>query len=243
MYYHTVVLHLFRPFLRLSVKNSNESPREICMRCANSAAGLVATYRRLYGLRRVPILLTHVISTSSIIHLLDLPNTSAALHLAQSISDLRETTLNHGFSIRLSRIIVALAERWKIQLPAVVEEALTEPPAEDPMALPPENPQYSFHPTDSSENHNYLESAVSGHLPMASLANPLSYAPSGSYYWSPFVEGIVPHQSHIAASQMDNSAALHQSVDQWQQLNQYGFQVAAHDRQIPQGVFASGYLP
>ena len=220
------------------------------MECADSAAGLVATYRRLYGLRRVPILLTHVILSSSIIHLLNLPNNSAALRLAASISSLGETIPNHDFSDRLYRIIVALAERWNVQLPAVVEEALAlvetalaGPPAGDPIALPPENPQYSFHPTDSPEIHNYLESAVSGHLPMSSLVSPLSYPPSGNYYWSPFIGGSVPLQSDVAASQMDNSAAIHQTLDQWQQLDQYGFQVAAHDRQIPQGVFASGYWP
>ena len=243
MYYHTVVLHLFRPFLKLNFKDSNISPREICMECADSAAGLVAAYRRLYGLRRVPILLTHVLLTSSITHLLHLPNTSAALHLAQSITSLRETTLNHRFSIRLFRIIVALAKQWNIQLPAVVEEALVDTSAEDSMALPPENPQYGFHTTDLSQNATYLQSAVSGHLPMCSLASPVSYAPAGNFYWSPFIDGSVPLQSHIAVSQMDNSAVLHQPVDQWQHLDQYGFQVAAHDRQIPQGVSASGHWP
>ncbi len=243
MYYHTVVLHLFRPFLKLSFTHSNISPREICVECADSAAGLVAAYRRLYGLRRVPILLTHIILTSSIIHLLQLPNTSAALHLAQSLTSLRETTLNHGFSIRLFRIIVALAKRWNIQLPAVVEEALADTQAGDPMALPPGNSQYSFHTPDPSQNNTYLESAVAGHLPMSSLASPVSYTPSGNFYWSPFMDGSTPLQSHTAVSQMNDPAGLHQPVDQWQHLDQYGFQVAAHDRQIPQGFSANGHWP
>ena len=243
MYYHTVVLHLFRPFLKLNVMKSNVSPREICMECADSAAGLVAAYRRIYGLRRVPVLLTHVILTSSIIHLMHLPSTSAALHLAEGITSLRETTLCHGFSVRLSGIIVSLAKRWNIQLPAVVEEALADTAAGDPMNLPPENPQYSFHTPDPSQNNTYLESVVAGHLPMNPLASPLSYAPSGNIYWSPFIDGSVPLQSHTAVSQMDDSGVLHQPVDQWQHLDQYGFEIAAHDHQIPQGVFATGHWP
>ena len=243
MYYHTVVLHLFRPFLKLNLTNSNVSPREICMESADSAAGLVAAYRRLYGLRRVPVLLTHVILTSSIIHLLHLPNTSAALHLAQSITSLRETTLNHVFSIRSFRIIMALAKQWKIQLPAVVEEAAADTPAGDSMDLPPEGLQYSFHNPDPSQNNGYIESGVSGHPPMSTLASPLSYAPSGGCYWSPFIDGSVPLQSHSPVSQMDVSAVLHQPVDPWQHIVQDGFQVAAHDHQIPQMFSACGQWP
>ena len=72
-----------------------------------------------------------------------------------SITNLRETTPNHSFSTRLSRVIVALLERWNIQLPLVVEEALAPSPTENPMALPTENLQYSLHPPDPPQNHTY----------------------------------------------------------------------------------------
>ena len=63
-----------------------------------------------------------------------------------SITSLRETTPNHSFSTRLLRVIVALVERWNIQPPPIVEEALAPSPTENPMALPTENLQYSLHP-------------------------------------------------------------------------------------------------
>ena len=101
--------------------------------------------------------------------------------------------------------------------------------------------RYNIHTTDLAQNNTYLESGIYGHLPMSSLASPLSYAPSGNFYWSPLIDGSIPLQCHIAASQMDNSAVLHQPVDQWQHLDQYGFRVAAHDPQIPQRVSVTGH--
>ena len=241
MYYHTVVLHLFRPLLKLNITDSNLSPREICMKCADSASQLVAIYRAAYGLRRIPVLLTHVILNSSIIHLMNLPNTSAAMHLAQGITSLRETTSNHYFSFRAFGVIKALPKRWNIELPVMVEEALVEPPAEDQTASPPEDPQHEFHTMDSAQNNTYLESGIYGHFPMPSLASPLPYAPSGNFYWSPFIDGSIPLQSHIATSQMDDSAEFHQPFDQWQHLDQYGFQIVPDYRQIPQGVSVMGH--
>lgn len=248
MYYHTVVLNLFRPLLKFNILNSKVSPREICREMADSAAALVATYRRLYGLRRVPILLTHVIFTSSIIHLLrytnssdapreTTPNNAADLRLAESIASLHETTSNHSFSTRLLRVIVALVEQWDIQLPAVVEGALIPSPTENPVALPTEDLQYSLHPTSPPQNSTYHGIVVPGGPPMPPLASPPSYNHSGNFYWSPFDDGSVPVPSHTAPSQMDDSAGFPQPENQWQHLDQYGFQVAAYDHRIPQGFY------
>ena len=254
MYYHTVVLNLFRPLLKFDIIDSKVSPLEICLEMADSAASLVATYRRLYGLRRVPILLTHVIFTSTIIHLLPFTKSSGALHLPESITSLRETarddsaasrlaesitslhetTPNHNFSTRLLGVIVSLLERWNIQLPPVVESALADSLAEDSMTLPTENLQYSLHPPNPPQSNTYDANVAA----MPSLAGPLSYDPSGNFYWSPFIDGSVPLPSHTAVSQMDDSAGLPQPGDQWQHLDQYGFQVAAYDHRIPQGFLA-----
>ena len=263
MYYHTVVLNLFRPLLKLDIINSKVSPLHICLEMANRAAALVATYRRLYGLRRVPILLTHVIFTSSIIHLLPYTNNSATLHLSESIRSLRdktpdeaadtrlaesitslhETTPNHNFSTRLLLVIVALVKRWNIQLPPKVETALAASLTGNPMALPTENLQYSLHPPGPPQNNSYHESAVPGGPPMPPLASPLSYDPSGNLYWSPFDDGSVPLPSHTAVSEMDDSAGFPRPEDQWQHLEQYGFQVAAYDHRIPQEFSVNGRWP
>ena len=75
----------------------------------------------------------------------------------------------------------------------------------------------NIHTTDSAQNNTYLESGIYGHRPMSSLTSPLSHAPLRDFYWSPFIDGSGPLQSHIAkelgnykkglnaASQMDDS--------------------------------------
>ena len=263
MYYHTVVLNLFRPLLKFDIINSEVSPLEICLQMADSAAALVATYRRLYGLRRVPILLTHVIFTSTIIHLLPLTNNSADLHLpesitilgetarntsadsplAESITSLHETTPNHSFSYRLLLVIMKLVKRWNIQLPPRAEDALAAALAENSMILPPENLQYSLHPPDPPQSNTYHATVAPRGPFMPSLASPLSYNPWGNFYWAPFDDGSVPLPSHTAVSQMDDSAGLPQRGDQWQHLDQYGFRVAADDHRIPQGFSVNGRWP
>ena len=263
MYYHTVVLNLFRPLLKFDIINSKVSPLKICLEMADSATALVATYRRLYGLRRVPILLTHVLFTSTIIHLVPFTNNSAALYLpenitslretarntsadsrlAESITSLRETTPNHSFSTRLLGIILRLVKRWNIQLPQPAEGVLANALAGDSMIFPTENLQYGLHPQDPPQSNNYHASVAPRGPSIPSLASPLSYDTSGNFYWAPFNDGSVPLPSHTAASHMDDSAGFPQPEDQWQHIDQYGFQVAADDHRIPQGFFVNGHWP
>ena len=261
MYYHTVVLNLFRPVLKFDIINSNVSPLKICLEMADSAAALVVTYRRLYGLRRVPILLTHVNFTSTIIHLLRFTNNAADLHLPESITSLRETARNtsaesllaesitnlyetasnHRFSNRLLLVIAALVKRWNIQLPPLARDALADALPRDSMILPPENLQYGLHPLDPPQSNTYYASVAPRGPSIPSLASPLSYDASGNFYWAPFLDGSVPLPSHTAVSQMDDSAGLPQQGDQWQHIRQYGFRVAAQDHRIPQWSAVNGH--
>ena len=219
MYYHTVVLNLFRPLCKFRIIDSEVSPRRICVEMADSAAALVTTYRNLYGLRHVPILLTHVIFTSTIIHLLRFTDNSTAprvrldndapdLRLAESITSLHETTSNHNFSTRLLRVLMALVERWNIKLPSMVENALAPSPTKNPMALPTGNLQYSLQPPGPPQNHTYHESVFPGGPPMPQLASPPSDDPSGNFYWSPFYDGSVPLPSYAAVNQIDDPRAF-----------------------------------
>ena len=246
MFYHTVVLNLFRPLRKLSIIDSEVSPRKICEDMADRAAALVTTYRNLYGLRHVPILLTHVIFTSTIIHLLHFTDTPTAprmrpinetldLRLAESISSLRETTSNHNFSTRLLCVLKALVERWNIKLPSRVENAIAPILTNNSMALPTGNLQYSLQPTGPPQNNAYLESVFPGGPPMPQLASLPSEEPSGSFYWSPSYDGSVPLPIYAAVNQIDHSTGFSQLEDQWQHLDQYGYQVAANYHRIPQG--------
>ena len=235
MYYYSVLLLLFRPFLKLDLANSKISPREICMSSADNAAALVATYRRLYGLRCVPLLAAHVILTSSIIHLLHLPNPSAARWLAQSIASLREMSANHAFAFRCLRIIIKLADQWNIQLPPEVEKAANDIPPEaspdfsnnahahtsylSPISIPP-------------QNHGLPNGKVTaGDMPFPSKSSPRPYLPVEEMYWSPFADGSMPLPAHLPGAPMDRmeiNNMLNVPNNQWDQLSLDGFQFPAH---------------
>ena len=233
MYYHTVVLHLFRPFLKVDLTNSKVSPREICTSCADSIALLLSSYRQTYGFRRVIVLLTHIVLTSSIIHLLDLPNPSSARNLAESISCLHETSTAHAFAMRALNVIMTLARQWNISLPAEVSQAafgsLQDPtmiaangaqdlPRVDPYPLP------ILDSTRQQENTN--------ELPFATMKNsPRRFSTPADLFWSPFPDQGLPLQAHHQGGPMDISAML--SVpNEWDQLNRDGFRAASTNNSI-----------
>ena len=136
MYYHTVVLHLFRPFLKLDLTSSSVSPREICTQSANQISALASTYRNIYSFRRVSILVTHILLSSSTIHLLNLPDETAGTFLSQGIQDLHEISTNHPFSNRCLRVVLALAQKWGIELPQQAQEAANASTPESMLSSP-----------------------------------------------------------------------------------------------------------
>ena len=117
MYYHTVVLLLFRPFLKVELMDSDISPRLKCTGSARKISSLASTYKSIYGLRCSIVTLTHLISTACITHLLDLPDCVAARGLEQGIRDLKQLAENHAIAKRYLHILVGLSEQWHMTLP------------------------------------------------------------------------------------------------------------------------------
>lgn len=234
MYYHTVVLHLFRPFLKVDLTNSQISPREICTSSANSIAGLFSNFRQTYGMRRVPVLLTHIILSSSIIHLLDLPNPTSATNLALSITGLREMTANHSFCARCLQIILKLAIQWNIHLPLEVSQAAYDMKPETMISIPTrsQNSQGADHylsPVSerSLQQDHILNADFAGETPFAALKHsPKPSANTGELFWSPFPDQSVPLQANPPGGPMDINAMLDVPND-WDQLNRDGFRPMA----------------
>lgn len=69
MYYHFATLLLFRPFIKLRLKNSDFLPRDICIGAANAIQGLARSYSDMYTLQRTPSFVPYFVLTSSIMHL------------------------------------------------------------------------------------------------------------------------------------------------------------------------------
>ncbi|CAF9926531.1 MAG: hypothetical protein ALECFALPRED_003464 [Alectoria fallacina] len=232
-YYHTVVLHLFRPFLKVDLKNSQVSPRDICTSCARKAASLFGTYRQIFGLRRVPLIATHILLSTSIIHLLNLPNASSARDLALSITCLREISANHAFANRSLDIVMALSQQWNIHLPSEVAQMAYDLPPEVPMSLL--DPQrcgsattYLSSVSDHSQQQDHIHTRdVANGFPFSAVINsPRPFATPADMFWSPFTDHSVPLQAHQQNDPMDISAMLDVPNNDFDQLSRDGFRVA-----------------
>ena len=246
MYYHTVQLHLFRPFLKVDLTESSICPRGICISSAESISLLASEYRRLYGFRRVCLLVPHMILSASIIHILDLPKPSASQHLVQGMEDLHEMSTNHAFANRCLRIIIGLGDKWGIQIPIDVitiadeltpEASFSITPTSDvpigdaqvdnqdmtsPFCSPPQsNTVQQYHPLQKESIDSML-------MPSSDFMTRLSANPP-DFFWSPFPDLGYPLQATQERGPMDIAAMLDVRNDDWDQFNRDGFRIATPD--------------
>ncbi|KAL2062109.1 hypothetical protein VTL71DRAFT_6375 [Oculimacula yallundae] len=115
MYYHTAILLLFRPFVKLKITGSGVSPLEICTQAANTISILLKSYSDLYTLQRTPSFVPYFVLASTITHAMALGNAQAGpAHLDAAIADLRQMSSCHGFADRALGIMRFLIERWNI---------------------------------------------------------------------------------------------------------------------------------
>lgn len=108
---------LFRPYIKLDLRNVNLYPHDTCTLCANEISRLANIYRVTHGLRHATPPLSSFLLTASTIHLLNLPSETSAAYLSQAIQDLQTISLTHYFAVRCLGIIQSLAVRWGIELP------------------------------------------------------------------------------------------------------------------------------
>ena len=237
MYYHTVVLHLFRPFLKVDLLDSSVSPRDICTQSAESVSSLVARYRNYYGLRRVCVILAHIILSSCTVHLLNLATPSATHSLAEGIRALREMAMNSGFAGRCLRIIISLSKKWGINLPTEVQEA-TDAVSPTTM-LPSPNSDEFFAPLQQNDPHRpsngRRHSTTEMVMPTGSTSSNTSAAtqapsaPAGNptdLFWTPFPDHSMPLQVNPESGPMDITAMLDVRINDWEQFNRDGFKMA-----------------
>lgn len=248
MYYHTVVLHLFRPFLKVDLLDSNVSPRDICTQSADNVTNLVGIHRNRYGLRRVCVLMTHILLSSCTVHLLNLPSPSATRGLAQGIRDLREMTVNHTFAGRCLRIVIALGKKWGIPLPPEVEQAAAAVTPEAMLPSPNSGQLFQPLPTPTPQQpHERRHSVPESVMPTSSSFNTDNEhhsAPSApatnptDLFWSPFPDHSMPLQANPESGPMDVTAMLDFRLNDWDQFNRDGFKMASvNDPVLAQPVF------
>lgn len=117
MYYHYVILLLFRPFTRLRIVGSSFLPRDICRQAADALSALASSYSKLYTLQRTPSFVPYIVLTSSITHLEILGTAHGDPEkVRRGFSDLKSMEDCHNFARRGRDILIFLADHWQINI-------------------------------------------------------------------------------------------------------------------------------
>ncbi|KAI9793529.1 MAG: hypothetical protein M1816_007962 [Peltula sp. TS41687] len=220
IYYHTVVLHLFRPFLKVDLLDSSISPRAICTESAENISILADGYRNLYTLRRECVLMSHCLLSASTIHLLNLPSPRASRYITDDLRNLNEASVCHGFAGRCLRIIQTLAQKWEITLPEEASRIGSTSSTERPS--PSESSEYLLTPWGGSMQPRMRRDSVTELVPTDETALSASLS---DLFWTPFPYQGIPLQATLAPSPMDISSMLDVTGNDWEQYTRDGFKM------------------
>ncbi|KAH7390115.1 fungal-specific transcription factor domain-containing protein [Cadophora sp. MPI-SDFR-AT-0126] len=115
MYYHTAILLLFRPFVKLNITGSGVSPRDLCQQAANTISILLKSYSDLYTLERTPSFVPYFVLAATITHVITLGKQQAGPEQLQAaITNLRQMESCHGFANRALNIVRFLINHWDV---------------------------------------------------------------------------------------------------------------------------------
>jgi hypothetical protein len=118
MLYHTIIVHLFRPMLKVDLVHSDVQPREICVEAANNVSDIVRLYRRFYDFRVAHLAIPHILLSVCIVHLLYSKNNGVSYqNLVEGLQGLEDLHECHYFGARSFRILHTLATTWNLSWP------------------------------------------------------------------------------------------------------------------------------
>ncbi|KAH9876317.1 hypothetical protein J1614_004196 [Plenodomus biglobosus] len=118
MLYFTIIVHLFRPLLKVNLVHSEVRPRDICIDAANTVSRIVKIYRSFYDFRVAHLAIPHVLLSVCIVHLLySKDNEVSRQNLVDGLQGLEDLHECHYFGARCFRIIHALSQHWDLPFP------------------------------------------------------------------------------------------------------------------------------
>ena len=158
MLYWTIIVHLFRPLLKVDLIHSDIRPRDICINAANKVSELVRIYRQFYNFRQAHLLIPHTLLTVCVVHLLySKDNSISRQNLIEGMQGLDDLHECHYFGARSFRIIYTLAKTWKLPFPEELSNSVLIPtsdpnkpkgqisPPADPLLVPPNTTTITGH--------------------------------------------------------------------------------------------------
>ncbi|CZR51461.1 uncharacterized protein PAC_01337 [Phialocephala subalpina] len=132
IYYHSCIIQLFRPFLRVSFVQTTKPPRQICTEAAITISQLMELYFKTYSSRPAFFMIIHCAVSAAIIHLVNISSQNplpiiaaqSADYLSDAIRILNGMYPNYPILIRHFSVIRSLISKWVPVIPNNVREAL-----------------------------------------------------------------------------------------------------------------------
>lgn len=130
MLYHTIIVHLFRPMLKVDLIHSDVRPRDICVEAANKVSEIIRTYRKFYDFRVAHLAIPHILLSVCIVHLLySKDNKTSYKNLVEGLQGLDDLHECHYFGARSFRILHTLAKTWNLPWPEELRNSTLMPRA------------------------------------------------------------------------------------------------------------------
>ena len=128
MLYWTVIVHLFRPMLKVDLVHSDVHPRDKCIEAANKVSELARLYRSMYDFRTAHLAIPHILLSVSVVHLLySNDNPTSRQNLVEGLQGLEALHECHYFGARSFRIIHTLARTWNLPFPEELKDSKLVP--------------------------------------------------------------------------------------------------------------------
>lgn len=193
MFYHLLLIHLYRPFLKYTKSNSplpqHVSPRRLCTQAASAISKLLRMYKRTYGFCQICNIAVYIAHTACTIHLLNLPEKNAQRDIIHGLRNLEEMGDSWLCARRTLRILDISANKWQVQLPqeasSIFERSHTkwgswgswDQPATSPSSTSGESPPAAT-PQHAPAVQNRM-STSDMHPPAVPQSNPPNQVPTG----------------------------------------------------------------
>ncbi|KAJ8116275.1 hypothetical protein OPT61_g2266 [Boeremia exigua] len=128
MLYWTVIVHLFRPMLKVDLIHSDVHPRDKCIEAADKVSELTRLYRSLYDFRTAHLAIPHILLSVTVVHLLySKDNPKSRQNLVEGLQGLEALHECHYFGARSFRIIHTLAKTWNLPFPEELKNSKLVP--------------------------------------------------------------------------------------------------------------------
>jgi hypothetical protein len=104
--------------LKVDLIHSDVRPRDTCVDAANQVAELLRIYRKHFDMRACQLVLTHVLLSVCVVHLLHSSESQASRrNLVEGMQALEDMSVCHYFGARGFKIVHALSGIWKLPFP------------------------------------------------------------------------------------------------------------------------------